>query len=166
MTGSLLSPRLSPRQACGRAVVLGLLALGVALTMQVQLGLEPCPLCIFQRYCLLVVIALGLAGRFGPVKASRLLCAVGVAAALAGAGFALRHSYLQCFPPAVSACGPGFEYIVNAFPLKEALPMLFKGTGDCSKIDWEWAGFTLPRLSFIVFAGITGILAPSVLRRA
>lgn len=165
MSTSLLNPVLSPRQACGRAAFLGTAALAVALTMQAQLGLEPCPLCILQRYCLLALIGLCLVGRFGPVGASRWLGAAGTVAAMAGVGFALRHVYLQMFPPVVSVCGPGFEYIVDAFPLKDALPMLFKGTGDCSKIDWEWGGFTLPRLSLIIFGALVFILTPPLLRR-
>ena len=165
MKPSMLSPKLSPRKACGQAAFLGVVALAAALGMQAQLGLEPCPLCILQRYCLLVVIAFGLVGRFGPDKASRWLGGLAAAAALVGAGFALRHVYLQAFPPVVSVCGPGFEYIVDAFPLKDALPMLFKGTGDCSKIDWEWGGFTLPRLSFITFGALLVMLVPPTLRR-
>jgi disulfide bond formation protein DsbB len=92
-------------------------------------------------------------------RGSRAMLAGAVLAALAGIGFAARQVYLQATPSESRGCGPGFDYIVNAFPLSEMLPMLFRGTGDCAHIDWIWHGVTLPMMSlasFVVFAGLLG----------
>jgi disulfide bond formation protein DsbB len=35
------------------------------------------------------------------------------------------------------------------FPLTQAMNLLFKGTGDCSSIDWSFIGITLPQLALI-----------------
>ena len=37
------------------------------------------------------------------------------------------------------------------FPLTEAFSLLFKGTGDCSEIDWYFLGLTLPQLALIAY---------------
>ena len=37
------------------------------------------------------------------------------------------------------------------FPLTEAFSLLFKGTGDCSEIDWLFLGLTLPQLALIAY---------------
>ena len=35
------------------------------------------------------------------------------------------------------------------FPLTEAVNLLFKGTGDCSEIDWTFFGMTLPQMALL-----------------
>lgn len=148
----------SPRFAVAVAL-LSVAVVGAAVLMQYALDLTPCPLCILQRYCLLAMtlfcmIACGTKGRLQP---SMLALAGG--AALAGIAFASRQVYLQASPQLGVVCGPGFEYIVNSFPLTEMLPLLFKGTGDCSQVDWIWHGITLPKLSLVTFAGFTALFA-------
>ena len=94
--------------ATGLLACAGLMA--YALYAQHVLGLEPCPLCIFQR---VAVIGLGLvfalAALHGPGRTGRRVYGVLLAlAAAAGAGVAGRHLWLQTLPPdRVPACGPG-----------------------------------------------------------
>jgi disulfide bond formation protein DsbB len=55
-------------------------------------------------------------------------------------------------------CGIDLDYMFENFPLTEAFSLLFKGTGDCSEIDWLFLGLTLPQLAliaYIVFSIIT-----------
>ena len=40
------------------------------------------------------------------------------------------------------------------FPLKRALPMIFKGSGDCSAVDWTFLGGTIANWSFVVFSAV------------
>ena len=86
-------------------------------------------------------------------------------AALAGGGVAARQSWLQWFPPAVSECGPGLEYMLESFPLASALPMIFRGAGDCSVIDWTFLGLSIANWSFLVFATILAALILHLLQR-
>jgi len=39
------------------------------------------------------------------------------------------------------------------FPLKKALTLVFRGTGDCAAIDWTFIGLSIPQLALIAFAG-------------
>jgi disulfide bond formation protein DsbB len=144
------------------AGALGIAVFGAALAMQSVLNLTPCPLCILQRYCLIAMILLCFTAGFVPPKVRRPALALALLAALAGVAFAVRQVYLQAMPSLSTGCGPGFEYIVNSFPLTDMLPMLFKGTGDCAHVDWSWHGFTVPKLSLLAFLGFTGLLGVSL----
>lgn len=133
----------------------GLVAL--ALIIQQQYNLEPCPLCISQR---IAFMALGLlfliAALHNPGGLGRKVYGLlHVAAAVTGIGIAARHIWIQANPDKVMAeCGAGFDYIMETFPLKKALDLIFKGTGECSAIDWTLFGLTIPQLSLIAFAGL------------
>lgn len=130
---------------------------GLALWIQTTYKLEPCPLCISQR---IVFMALGvlflLAGIINPNNIGRLLFALlQVGTALGGAGVAVRHWWLQAHKESLIAnCGVGFDYMFENFPLKKALNLVFKGTGDCAAIDWTLFGITLPQLAFIAFVAL------------
>ena len=135
------------------AACFAMLAFG--LYLQHVVGLNPCPMCIVQRYALLLVaIAAGLTALSSkrPVH----LGGAGVLILVAGFGAftAARQSWLQWYPPEVVNCGRDFYGMIETFPLQRALPMIFKGTGDCSKIDWTFLGGTLANWSFVVFAAI------------
>jgi disulfide bond formation protein DsbB len=45
--------------------------------------------------------------------------------------------------------------------------MVFRGTGDCSKIDWTFLGLTIANWSFLVFCGmaVLGLALIWALRR-
>jgi len=94
--------------------------------------------------------SLGMGEGFGQF----LLVLLVAVAAFAGSGVAARQSWMQWYPPAVSECGPGLEYMLESFPLSSALPMIFRGAGDCSAIDWTLLGLTIANWSFLVFISI------------
>lgn len=136
----------------------GMLVFG--LYLQHGLGLEPCPMCIVQRYALIGVLLLGWMGsrvhRFGRVAMVAALMAV---VAGFGAFVAARQSWLQWYPPEVVNCGRDFYGMVENFPLNRAIPMIFKGSGDCSKIDWTFLGGSIANWSFVAFVvfGLMGL---------
>ncbi|MGP1718667.1 MAG: disulfide bond formation protein B [Methylophilus sp.] len=141
--------------------VLGFLAcfgiVALALAIQVHYKLEPCPLCISQRIIFMSIGVLFLVHAFVPPKSwlSSGLVVVEVLTALGGVGVAIRHWWLQVHKDEIIAdCGVGFDYMFENFPLKKALTLVFRGTGDCAAIDWTFLGLTLPQLgliSFVVF---------------
>lgn len=147
------------------AVCAALLAVG--LYLQHIKGIEPCPMCIMQRYAMLVCGLLGLIAGLHNPRRTGLVVYSGLLAvsALAGAGVAARQSWMQWYPPAVSECGPGLEYMLESFPLSSALPMIFRGAGDCSAIDWTLFGLTIANWSFLVFATILVSLGVYLLQR-
>lgn len=130
--------------------------IGIALYMQEQEGLEPCPMCILQRYAFVAIGVVALAGAIhGPQGLwLRVYSAIVVLLAVAGGGTAARHSYLQHFPPKFESCGTDLEFLVNTFPLSQALPKIFAGTGSCSKIDWRLLGLTIPEWALVWFVAI------------
>ena len=134
----------------------GLIALGVYL--QEQEGLDPCPMCILQRYAFVAIGAVALvAAIHGPQRLALKIYGVLIALlAVAGGGVAIRHSYLQHFPPKSESCGADLDFIVNTFPLSQALPKIFAGSGSCSKVDWKMLGLSIPEWAlvwFVIFAG-------------
>jgi disulfide bond formation protein DsbB len=145
----------APRRILGIVCVacIGMLAFG--LYLQHVVGLEPCPMCIVQRYCL-VLVAL-IAGVTAALKARGAHIA-GALLVLLFSGFgayvAARQSWLQWYPPEVVSCGRDFYGMIETFPLKRAIPMIFKGGGDCSKVDWTFLGLSIANWSFLVFVGL------------
>ena len=118
-----------------------------ALYAEHVLNLMPCPLCVFQR---MAVISLGivflLAALHDPRGKGRLVYTLLIAlAAAAGVGVAGRHVWLQNLPAdEVPSCGPGFDYIIDSFPLADALKLIFTGSGECADIDWQFLGLSMP----------------------
>ena len=116
-------------------------------------------MCIVQRYALvLVALFTGLAGVFR----SRGLQATGgvlaLLSAIGGAYTAASQSWLQWNPPEVVSCGRDLYGMIETFPLKRALPMIFRGGGDCSKVDWSLFGLTLANWSFVAFVVLAILL--------
>ncbi len=75
--------------------------------------------------------------------------------AATGAGVAGWHVYLQSLPSEeVPGCGPGFDYIVENFPLTDALGLIFKGSGECAQSLWHFLGLSMPAWVLIAFIGL------------
>ena len=131
-----------------------MLAFGIVY-LQNHLGLEPCPMCIVQRYALIAVIVwcvLGVSAN-APVRTLVMTWLIAITAGF-GAFVAARQSWLQWYPPEVVSCGRDFYGMIENFPLQRAVPMIFKGSGDCTKIDWTFLGGSIANWSFVVFMGI------------
>jgi disulfide bond formation protein DsbB len=143
----------------------GLLAYGILYLQQV-VGLEPCPMCIVQRYALILVAVVAGVAAVLPGRSGRQV-SVGLMGALAvgGAFVAARQSFLQWNPPEIMSCGRDFYGMIESFPLKRAIPMIFKGSGDCSAVDWTFLGLTIANWSFLCFAGIAALALLLLLRR-
>ena len=121
--------------------------------LQEYLGLDPCPMCILSRYIFFAIAAIALAGALhGPQRlALKVYASLIVLLAAAGIGVSARHSYLQHFPPKVETCGTDLEFLLNAFPISQALPKIFAGTGSCSKVAWKFLGLSIPEWAGIWF---------------
>lgn len=132
-----------------------LLAYGIYY-LQEELGLEPCPMCILQRYALVAVGLTALVAALHGPRAWGLKIYSGliVLFSLLGTGVASRHSYLQHFPPRTESCGSDLDFLLGNFPLTQALPKIFAGTGSCSKVDWRFLGLSIPEWTiawFVIF---------------
>ena len=128
--------------------------IGFALYLQHALGLEPCPMCILQRYAFIVmgVIALAAAIHNPALLGRRIYGGLLVVMAATGGGIAIRHVYLEHYPPKIFDCGADVGFMLESFPLTQALPMIFRGTGDCTKVVWQFLGLSIAEWSLICFA--------------
>jgi disulfide bond formation protein DsbB len=122
------------------------------------LNLPPCPLCVFQRVSVIVVgLFFLLAAVQNPgIIGRRIYASLITLAAAAGAGVAARHMWLQSLPPdQVPSCGPGLDFMLDAFPLVEALEMVFTGSGECAEISWIFLGLSMPAWVLIGLLGLS-----------
>lgn len=128
--------------------------LGYGLWLQHVDGLDPCPLCVFQR---VAFIALGLvflvAAVHGPGRIAAIVYGVlGLAAAATGAAIAGRHVWLQSLPAdQVPACGPGLQYMLEQFSFTRMIARVLSGSGECASVDWSFLGLTIPGWALVWF---------------
>ncbi len=125
------------------------------LYLQNYLGTLPCPMCIVQRYAMMGIIlccVLGTSAR-APLRTLIMSWLVFVTAGF-GAFVAARQSWLQWYPPEIVSCGRDFYGMVENFPMQRLVPMIFKGSGDCTKVDWTFLGGSIANWSFLVFGSI------------
>ncbi|OYU29812.1 MAG: disulfide bond formation protein B [Comamonadaceae bacterium PBBC2] len=131
---------------------IGMLAFG--LYLQHVVGLNPCPMCIVQRYAMIGVLVVALIGSRLPKPGGLAVLAVVLALqAVFGAFVAARQSWLQWYPPEIVTCGRDFYGMIENFPIGRAVPMIFKGSGDCTKVDWTFLGGSIANWSFLCFVG-------------
>jgi disulfide bond formation protein DsbB len=138
--------------------MLGLMA--YALYEQYVVGLEACPLCIFQRVALIALgVVFGIAALHAPRGAgARVYAILGALVAAIGLGIAGWHVRMQHLPPdQVPSCGPGLGYMMEAFPVAEWIKMVFTGSGECANVNWSFLGLSMPAWVGIWFVGL-GVL--------
>jgi disulfide bond formation protein DsbB len=132
----------------------GLLAYGYYL--QFYEGQEPCPLCMTQRICFYLIAISALLAVFNKTSkiAQRIFASLGLFAASVGIGVATRQLWLQSLPEdQVPACGPSFDYIIQSFPLSQAVEIMFRGNGNCAEVTWTFLGLSIAGWAFIAFSG-------------
>jgi protein dithiol:quinone oxidoreductase len=137
--------------------------LAYALYSQFYLGLEPCPLCIFQR---IGIALLGLAflaaalhdahggGRYG-------YAALIALAALATFGVAARHMYVQSLPPgAIPSCGAPLAMLLKFTPVWQVIRKVLTGSGECGVVNWRFLGLAMPAwvLLWALALGVAGVV--------
>ena len=147
------------------ATCVGLLAFGMYL--QHVVGLEPCPMCIVQRYAMILVALWAIiAAATAKNSIQKTGAALLVVTAFGGAFVAARQSWLQWYPPEVASCGRDIYGMIETFPLQRVIPMIFRGSGDCTKVDWTFLGGSIANWSFLCFCGMAVMAVYLLSRRA
>ena len=142
--------------------------IGVALYFQYVDGLEPCPLCIFQRVAFIVMGVIFLVGFLhnSPGIMGRLYGVFATLAGLLGVGIAGRHVWLQSLPEdQVPECGPGLEFMLEALPFQKMLETVFKGSGECAEVHWTLLGLSMPGWSLVWLILLTMLALAITFRR-
>jgi len=149
-----MSIRVSPRigYLAGCLICAGLLAF--ALYLQYYEYQDPCPLCVLQRVAFIALMAVFLLGaihgprRIGAYFYSALLVAI----SFTGGAIAARHVWLQHLPKdRVPQCGPGLNYMLDKFPLAQALEKILRGSGECAEVGWTFLGLSIAEWSLVWF---------------
>ncbi|MBD1550949.1 disulfide bond formation protein B [Pseudomonas typographi] len=143
-------------------VLLGLICLaliGGALFMQHVLGEMPCPLCILQRYALLLIAVFAFLAAAMPGKRSITLFEVLVVlSALGGVAAAGNHAWVLAHP--LSSCGVDtLQPIVDGLPLAKWLPQVFEVQGFCTTPYPPVLGLSLAQWALLAFV-LTLLLVP------
>ena len=157
------------RLVSGILFLASVVGMAFALYLEHHQGLEPCPLCVFQRIGLmgLGVISL-IACLHNPVSRGfkRGYAFLGLIAIAWSTGVASRHVWLQNLPPdQVPSCGPGLDYWVETLPLKSVFKEVLTGSGECALVDWTFLGQSLPVWSLAFFSVLTVISLWQLLRK-
>jgi protein dithiol:quinone oxidoreductase len=156
-----------PINLVGFFLCVGLIA--YALYAQFELGLDPCPLCIFQR---IGIAALGvvflIAALHNPRRSGARIYGLLIAlAALATIAVAARQLYIQHLPPgAIPSCGAPLSIMLKFMPLATVIRKVLSGSGECGVVNWTFLGLAMPAWVLIWAAalGVVGWAANS--RRA
>jgi disulfide bond formation protein DsbB len=127
--------------------------LGMVCYLQTYKGFTPCPLCLLQRYVLMVLGALFFLGIFFRQKLIQYL--IGFCACFfttAGILLAGRQVWLQYLPANQgSDCGASLQYLLQVFPLQEVIQKVLTGSAECSQVGWEFFNMSLAVWSLIFF---------------
>ena len=131
--------------------------LGYALYVQNVLGVDPCPLCIFQR---IGIAALGIvfliAGLHAPrAWGARVYGVLLALAALATMAIAARHVWIQHLPEdQVPSCGAGLSFMLEEFPLGAVIRKVLTGSGECHQVNWTFLSLSMPTWVLLAAAGL------------
>ncbi len=153
------------------ALLLGLACTGLvggSFFVQHVLGVEPCPLCIIQRftYAGLAVVFFGAAYAEAHGVTQRRIFMLAALMTLGGLGVAAYQTKLQLFPPAIAAsCSASLSYMLDTLSVTDVLAQLFHAKGDCSDTSFKVMGFTLAQASLLIFMSFTLLLGTVLLRR-
>ena len=130
-------------------------------------GLNPCPLCIFQRVCVIGMGLIFLVGVFhNPGRTGAAVYAV-LQLVIGGAGIALaaRQVWLQSLPKdQVPACGMGLSYMMETLPLTDVVKKVFQGSGECAEKGWEFLHLSIAGWTLVFFTALV-VTAFAVIRR-
>ena len=143
---------LAPRRVLALISVACVAMLAFGMYLQHVVGLEPCPMCIVQRYALIgVAIFTGLASARGQKGWWMTWGVLALVASGFGAFVAARQSWLQWYPPEIATCGRDLYGMIENYPISRSIPMIFRGSGDCTAIDWTFLGGSIANWSFLAF---------------
>lgn len=132
----------------------------MSLYFQYVKDLQPCPLCLMQRACVLLLIVTSLIAVFFGNKEKRFIFSLQCILVLCGIYFAARQLWLQSLPASeVASCLPGLDILVRYFPWQDILHALLFGAADCGEVTWRWWGISMANwaMMYFLFAGVISI---------
>jgi disulfide bond formation protein DsbB len=159
--------RWSFRNQCLAGFAICAALIGFAIFSQFAWGLEPCPLCIFQRIAFAAVgLVFLVAGLHAPRAAGgrAFYGVLGFLAAAVGMAIAGRHVWMQYNPPEIPGCGPPLSFMRETMSTSNVIRKVLTGSGDCGAIDWTFLGLSMPGWSLVWFVLLAGLFLVAAFR--
>jgi len=147
-------------------VFICLAILGAALYLQHYQNMQPCPLCVLQRYAFAAIALICLICASLPAGAQKAGAALSVLAGLGGAGTAIWHLWIIAHP-AISCGRDALEGPMNALPPATLLPSVFQvdAFALCTTAYDPIMGLSIPQWSLLGFVILLVILAATLFKR-
>lgn len=137
--------------------------IAVALYLQHIQQMQPCPLCVIQRYMFLAVGVASLVSAIsGKIREGTILALM---AALGGLYAVGKHLYVIANPGFSCGIDP-METFLNKIPTAEYLPWLFRADGLCAGATDSVMGLAIPQWSAIWFVVLSVLLVFVLVRKA
>ncbi len=131
-------------------------------------GLQPCPLCLQQRWAYYAAIPLGLAavaaaGRSASLPLARMLLGLAAAVMVAGAGLAVWHAGIEWgWWQGPAACSAADQLIGR----DSVLPDLDRAqVVRCDEAAWRFAGLSLAGWNAVISLALAAVAAAGALAR-
>ena len=140
------------------ALLTGALVMGASLYLERVTGLEPCSLCIVQRFFLAAFCLVSLMAMVhGPGRIGRWVYGgMSLLLALAGGATAARQVLLQRVPAEqLMICQPDLHCLIQQVPPLEAFKLMFRATAECAQIQWTLFDLSIPEWSLLAFVGMS-----------
>jgi disulfide bond formation protein DsbB len=147
--------------AAGTIAAIGAATLGGAWFFQYVLGIQPCPMCLEQRYAYYLVIALGAVLALAASRLPRML-AIGLLAILALAAFGnaifgAYHAGVEWgFWQGPATCSGPVTNLGSASDLLKRLDTV--KVIRCDEVQWRFLGLSLAGYNFLI-SGLMGLVA-------
>ncbi len=145
---------------------IALAILAAALYLQHFQDMQPCPLCVIQRYAFAAIALICLICASLPSGAQKAGAGLGILAGLGGAGTAIWHLWIIAHP--ATSCGrDALEAPMNALPPATLLPSVFRvdAYALCSTPYDPILGLSIPQWSLVWSVVLVVILVATLFKR-
>jgi len=125
--------------------------------LEYRLSLQPCPLCLLQRYVLWIVAILLIVGAIhNPKHLGRFYYGAGVIlASLIGVLLAGRQIWIQFLPPQEHAsCVANLNRLFQYLSWPQFIEAVFMASGECGRGEFTLFGLSLAAWSCLLFLGL------------
>jgi disulfide bond formation protein DsbB len=155
----------NPRISLHLAALASAMLLAAAFAFEHFMGLEPCTMCIWQRWPHRIMVALGLAAFLLPHGKIRPIMLVGLIALAAGAGVAGWHSGVEWgILPGPTACSGGVS--LDGDPSAALDALLASAPVRCDEVPWSLFGLSMANWNMIASAALAAFMLISFQRSA
>lgn len=131
--------------------------LAFALYLQIVERMQPCPLCIIQRYAFVAIALVCLVFAVMPRGTAPVGAGLAMLFALGGAGTAGWHLWVKAHPEVSCGIDP-LETSLNTIPTAKLFPLLFNADGLCATPYDPILGLSIPQWSLAWFVGMALVL--------